>query len=298
MDKKYIAAIVLPFIVVAVYAFIFKINILHVLSEDPRFFLLFLLTYIVQNFIISIKDSLLTKLRVDVTLKARLLGNSIGLLIPGWAGQELVRSLVYNKHGLNLRQSFSFSILVGSIDVLAICFGYILFLPLYFNPLELIFILVVISNIAGWAAALSYFYLQHNKVNKVEQFIFKIIKMERIVADYIEFKQYLKQGTTKDFTFYILIGALSFTCYGGYFYYITHNILLSIFIAFLYQVSTLIPIPSAAIVGELALSIFLNPSYVFLTRLNYIVANIIGFVFFKDMSFEELKKWSKEILKR
>ncbi|MEM0122257.1 MAG: hypothetical protein QXG79_02580, partial [Saccharolobus sp.] len=73
---------------------------------------------------------------------------------------------------------------------------------------------------------------------------------------------------------------------------------LSIFVSFLYQVSTLIPIPSAAIVGELALSIFLNPSYVFLTRLNYIVSNLIGFLFFREMSFEELKKWSKEILKR
>ena len=71
-----------------------------------------------------------------------------------------------------------------------------------------------------------------------------------------------------------------------------------LFVSFLYQVSTLIPIPSAAIVGELALSIFLNPSYVFLTRLNYIVSNLIGFLFFREMSFEELKKWSKEILKR
>ncbi|MEM1630292.1 MAG: lysylphosphatidylglycerol synthase domain-containing protein, partial [Saccharolobus sp.] len=246
----------------------------------------------------SIKDSLLTQLRIDKTLKARLLGSSIGLVVPGWTGQELARSLVYNKYGLNLSQSLSYSILVGLIDVLAICFGYILFLPLYFNPLEIIFIFTVISNILGWSAALSYFYLQQNKLNKIEQFVFKIIKMEHISTSYLEFKSYLKQGMSKKFIIYVLISFLGFASYSLYFYYIIHNILLSIFVSFLYQVSTLIPIPSAAIVGELALSIFLNPSYVFLTRLNYIVSNLIGFLFFREMSFEELKKWSKEILKR
>ncbi|MEM3971646.1 MAG: lysylphosphatidylglycerol synthase domain-containing protein [Saccharolobus sp.] len=298
MDKKYIATFILPLVIIAIYAYIFKLNVFYILTEDPRFLLLFITVYILQNSIDSIKDSLLTQLRIDKTLKARLLGSSIGLVIPGWTGQELARSLVYNKYGLNLSQSLSYSILVGLIDVLAICFGYILFLPLYFNPLELIFIFTVISNILGWSAALSYFYLQQNKLNKIEQFVFKIIKMEHISTSYLEFKSYLKQGMSKKFIIYVLISFLSFASYSLYFYYIIHNILLSIFVSFLYQVSTLIPIPSAAIVGELALSIFLNPSYVFLTRLNYIASNLIGFLFFREMSFEELKKWSKEILKR
>ncbi|MEM0091419.1 MAG: lysylphosphatidylglycerol synthase domain-containing protein [Saccharolobus sp.] len=298
MDKKYIATFILPLVIIAIYAYIFKLNVFYILTEDPRFLLLFITVYILQNSIDSIKDSLLTQLRIDKTLKARLLGSSIGLVVPGWTGQELARSLVYNKYGLNLRQSLSYSILVGLIDVLAICFGYILFLPLYFNPLELIFIFTVISNILGWSAALSYFYLQQNKLNKIEQFVFKIIKMEHVSTSYLEFKSYLKQGMSKKFIIYVLISVLSFASYSLYFYYIIHNILLSIFVSFLYQVSTLIPIPSAAIVGELALSIFLNPSYVFLTRLNYIVSNLIGFLFFREMSFEELKKWSKEILKR
>ncbi|MEM0164256.1 MAG: lysylphosphatidylglycerol synthase domain-containing protein [Saccharolobus sp.] len=298
MDKKYIATFILPLVIIAIYAYIFKLNVFYILTEDPRFLLLFITVYILQNSIDSIKDSLLTQLRIDKTLKARLLGSSIGLVVPGWTGQELARSLVYNKYGLNLRQSLSYSILVGLIDVLAICFGYILFLPLYFNPLELIFIFTVISNILGWSAALSYFYFQQNKLNKIEQFVFKIIKMEHVSTSYLEFKSYLKQGMSKKFIIYVLISVLSFASYSLYFYYIIHNILLSIFVSFLYQVSTLIPIPSAAIVGELALSIFLNPSYVFLTRLNYIVSNLIGFLFFREMSFEELKKWSKEILKR
>ncbi|MEM0293879.1 MAG: lysylphosphatidylglycerol synthase domain-containing protein [Saccharolobus sp.] len=298
MDKKYIATFILPLVIIAIYAYIFKLNVFYILTEDPRFLLLFITVYILQNSIDSIKDSLLTQLRIDKTLKARLLGSSIGLVVPGWTGQELARSLVYNKYGLNLRQSLSYSILVGLIDVLAICFGYILFVPLYFNPLELIFIFTVISNILGWSAALSYFYLQQNKLNKIEQFVFKIIKMEHVSTSYLEFKSYLKQGMSKKFIIYVLISVLSFASYSLYFYYIIHNILLSIFVSFLYQVSTLIPIPSAAIVGELALSIFLNPSYVFLTRLNYIVSNLIGFLFFREMSFEELKKWSKEILKR
>ncbi|MEM3209712.1 MAG: lysylphosphatidylglycerol synthase domain-containing protein [Saccharolobus sp.] len=298
MDKKYIATFILPLVIIAIYAYIFKLNVFYILTEDPRFLLLFITVYILQNSIDSIKDSLLTQLRIDKTLKARLLGSSIGLVVPGWTGQELARSLVYNKYGLNLSQSLSYSILVGLIDVLAICFGYILFLPLYFNPLELIFIFTVISNILGWSAALSYFYLQQNKLNKIEQFVFKIIKMEHVSTSYLEFKSYLKQGMSKKFIIYVLISVLSFASYSLYFYYIIHNILLSIFVSFLYQVSTLIPIPSAAIVGELALSIFLNPSYVFLTRLNYIVSNLIGFLFFREMSFEELKKWSKEILKR
>ncbi|MEM3911868.1 MAG: lysylphosphatidylglycerol synthase domain-containing protein [Saccharolobus sp.] len=298
MDKKYIATFILPLVIIAIYAYIFKLNVFYILTEDPRFLLLFITVYILQNSIDSIKDSLLTQLRIDKTLKARLLGSSIGLVVPGWTGQELARSLVYNKYGLNLRQSLSYSILVGLIDVLAICFGYILFLPLYFNPLELIFIFTVISNILGWSAALSYFYLQQNKLNKIEQFVFKIIKMEHVSTSYLEFKSYLKQGMSKKFIIYVLISVLSFASYSLYFYYIIHSILLSIFVSFLYQVSTLIPIPSAAIVGELALSIFLNPSYVFLTRLNYIVSNLIGFLFFREMSFEELKKWSKEILKR
>ncbi|MEM0362718.1 MAG: lysylphosphatidylglycerol synthase domain-containing protein [Sulfolobaceae archaeon] len=298
MDKKYIATFILPLVIIAIYAYIFKLNVFYILTEDPRFLLLFITVYILQNSIDSIKDSLLTQLRIDKTLKARLLGSSIGLVVPGWTGQELARSLVYNKYGLNLSQSLSYSILVGLIDVLAICFGYILFLPLYFNPLEIIFIFTVISNILGWSAALSYFYLQQNKLNKIEQFVFKIIKMEHISTSYLEFKSYLKQGMSKKFIIYVLISFLGFASYSLYFYYIIHNILLSIFVSFLYQVSTLIPIPSAAIVGELALSIFLNPSYVFLTRLNYIVSNLIGFLFFREMSFEELKKWSKEILKR
>ena len=298
MDKKYIATFILPLVIIAIYAYIFKLNVFYILTEDPRFLLLFITVYILQNSIDSIKDSLLTQLRIDKTLKARLLGSSIGLVVPGWTGQELARSLVYNKYGLNLSQSLSYSILVGLIDVLAICFGYILFLPLYFNPLELIFIFTVISNILGWSAALSYFYLQQNKLNKIEQFVFKIIKMEHVSTSYLEFKSYLKQGMSKKFIIYVLISFLGFASYSLYFYYIIHNILLSIFVSFLYQVSTLIPIPSAAIVGELALSIFLNPSYVFLTRLNYIVSNLIGFLFFREMSFEELKKWSKEILKR
>ncbi|MEM0122304.1 MAG: lysylphosphatidylglycerol synthase domain-containing protein, partial [Saccharolobus sp.] len=266
MDKKYIATFILPLVIIAIYAYIFKLNVFYILTEDPRFLLLFITVYILQNSVDSIKDSLLTQLRIDKTLKARLLGSSIGLVVPGWTGQELARSLVYNKYGLNLRQSLSYSILVGLIDVLAICFGYILFLPLYFNPLELIFIFTVISNILGWSAALSYFYLQQNKLNKIEQFVFKIIKMEHVSTSYLEFKSYLKQGMSKKFIIYVLISVLSFASYSLYFYYIIHSILLSIFVSFLYQVSTLIPIPSAAIVGELALSIFLNPSYVFLTR--------------------------------
>lgn len=298
MDKKYIAAIILPFIVIWVYAIIFKLNITYILSEDPRFFILFLTTYLIQNSIDSFKDSLLTKLRIDKTLKARMVGNAIGLLIPGWAGQELARSLVYNKYGRNLRKSFSYSMLVGSIDVLAICFGYLLLLPLYFNPLEIIFVFITISNIAGWGIALSYFYFQSSKLNKLEEFIFKIIKVEHISSSYLEFKSYLRQETSKDIIIYTLIAMLSFASYGMYFYYIIHNILLSIFISFLYQAATLIPIPSGAIVGELALSIFISPSYVFLTRLNYIVSNLLGFMFFKEMNFEELKKLSKEVLKR
>ncbi|MEM3269785.1 MAG: lysylphosphatidylglycerol synthase domain-containing protein, partial [Saccharolobus sp.] len=213
MDKKYIATFILPLVIIAIYAYIFKLNVFYILTEDPRFLLLFITVYILQNSIDSIKDSLLTQLRIDKTLKARLLGSSIGLVVPGWTGQELARSLVYNKYGLNLRQSLSYSILVGLIDVLAICFGYILFLPLYFNPLELIFIFTVISNILGWSAALSYFYLQQNKLNKIEQFVFKIIKMEHVSTSYLEFKSYLKQGMSKKFIIYVLISVLSFASY-------------------------------------------------------------------------------------
>ncbi|AOL16079.1 hypothetical protein BFU36_04330 [Sulfolobus sp. A20] len=298
MDKKYVVSAFLPFVVIIVYAIIFKINVLHVISEDPKFFLLFLASYLGQNIVTSFKDSMITRLKIGTTTKGRLVGNSTGLLIPGWAGQELARSLVYNKYGLNLRQAFSYSILVGSIDVLGICVGYLLFLPIYFNPLEIIFIIVTVSNIVGWGLALSYFYFQSSKLNRVESYLFRVIKMEHIATSYLEFKSYLREGTNKELIIYTIISILSFTIYGIYFYYITHNIILSIFISFLYQASTLIPIPSAAIVGELALSIFLNPSYVFITRLNYIVCNMIGFAFFKDMHFEELKKWSKEVLKR
>jgi len=90
MERKYLAAVLIPPAVIVSYSLYFHIDLLSVItSVDPLLLAVFLGSYFAQLILLSVRDSRIAKVTMAKAFKARLLGNAVGLIIPGWAGQEL-----------------------------------------------------------------------------------------------------------------------------------------------------------------------------------------------------------------
>ncbi|MCY0884139.1 MAG: UPF0104 family protein, partial [Acidianus infernus] len=170
MNWKNIISIMLPFLALFGYSLIFHVNIILALEKINYIVILsFLSAYIAQISIISIRDKYIVKVSYKNAFKARLLGNASSLLIPGWAGQELARAVIYNLEKRNIIESLSLSIAEASFDVISGAILFIIVLPLKFYYIEFIYIIVALGNIIGWSIGMIYIYSTAGKYVETEK---------------------------------------------------------------------------------------------------------------------------------
>lgn len=279
----------LPIVVIGIYSFLYHVDPFKLFVSDPLLFLAFFVFYLLQNGVDAIRDKVLTGLPYFTVLKARLTGNAYGLILPGWMGQELVRALVYNPKLNNIKKGLGFSIVEGFIDTIAISSLYLIFLPLFFSPIQVFFVFVALGNILGWGAGISFVYHTHNRIGRIESSVINFLRLKSFADKYVEFKSYMRVGLEGKFPLLFGVSFLSFWVQGLFFFLITHNLLVSSFLIGIYMVGALVPIPSEAGIGELILSLFLSPQNVVITRISYLISNAVGFLLSGDVSFKEVK---------
>jgi len=142
-DKKLVVGAALPPLIVIAYSLLFKVDpITTLLHLSPYFTLSFFLAYLASNAVASVRDALLAKVPYSVAFKARLLGNAVGLVIPGALGGDLTRAVVYSKSvKLKLDEAFAISTVSAFYDVVIGSLMYLLLLIVQPKPLDVIFTL-------------------------------------------------------------------------------------------------------------------------------------------------------------
>jgi len=175
-DKKLVIGVALPPLIVIAYSLLFKVDpITTLLHLSPCFTLSFFLAYLASNAVASLRDALLAKVPYSVAFKARLLGNAVGLVIPGALGGDLTRAVVYSKSvKLKLDEAFAISTVSAFYDVVIGSLMYLLLLIVQPRPLDVIFTLVALANILFWLTVIGYFAgTAGGKKNRLERLIFE-----------------------------------------------------------------------------------------------------------------------------
>ena len=300
MDKRLLASLSLPIIVIIAYSLILHVNLIRaILGINSVFLISFFLAYLGQILVNSYRDSLITELDYFTCVKARLLGNAVSLIIPGAAGPDLSRAISYVHKNVKLDKAFTLALYESFFDVNVGASLYLLLFWLKLSPLDLILILTALGNIIGWGSGLGYAYFTSGKLNKLEQKIFNIKYIKPLSESYLVLKNVMKERiqNRKLVIFSILLTTLGYFIQSLPFYFIRNNLLFDFLINQTYLVATLVPIPSAAIMAELALSIVLPPLYVIQVRILELVSYSIGFIYLKDIKLEVLRNKVKEIWK-
>lgn len=299
--SKTVLTALIPVLVIVIYSVIFHVNILSAVeTTNPIIIIFFFLTYLGSIGIISVRDMLITKQNYAIALKARMLGNAVGLIIPGWAGPDLTRSIVYSlKDKGKLVEYFSLSIYEAFYDVVTICILFIFMFPFFFSPLAIFFVLVALVNIAGWSGGLAYVYIFSEKTNRIESFIFSNFKYARNVAYYYSLvkKVIRRRIGLREMIIYYLLSACGYFVLSIPIFFFTHNILESFYVMMLYLTSELVPIPAGSGFAEYSLSIFLSPVNVLRARIFTLLSYILGFMYVNEINLEELKKEFKNLIK-
>ncbi|WP_373467989.1 lysylphosphatidylglycerol synthase domain-containing protein [Acidianus infernus] len=292
MNWKNIISIMLPFLALFGYSLIFHVNIILALEKINYIVILsFLSAYMAQISIISIRDKYIVKVSYKNAFKARLLGNASSLLIPGWAGQELARAVIYNLEKRNLIESLSLSIAEASFDVISGAILFIIVLPLKFYYIEFIYIIVALGNIIGWSIGMIYIYSTAGKYVETEKKIMRLIKVDKYYFLLLQGKDSIKKSIgNKRFIIYMALSFLGYLVLSAGLYPLIPNYFYDIIIIMAYFAATLFPIPAAAGVSELALALLLPSSYVFDIIILEYVSYALGFIFLREVSFSELKK--------
>ncbi|WP_052349464.1 lysylphosphatidylglycerol synthase domain-containing protein [Candidatus Acidianus copahuensis] len=290
-EKKWLL-IFLPIIVLLVYSEIFNLNIVLALEKiNPSAILSFLGGYFAQIIIVSFRDKKIVDTDLKTAFKARFLGYAVGLIVPGWAGQELTRSIVYNRNGKALVEGFSLSVTEASFDVIAGCILFITLLPIRFYIIDVIYILVALGNIVGWSTGIAYLYSTAGKTVKIEVNLLKLLRMDKYYYILEKTKKSIKVALSISRALaYLGITILGYVIFSLGLFPLLPNVYLDLLVAMSYFVSTLIPIPGASGVSELALAIFLPPSLVFDIVTLQLFAYSLGFSLIREIDLNELKK--------
>jgi len=300
VDKKLLATISLPIVVIIAYSLILHVNLIRAILEINLLFLIsFFLAYLGQIFVISYRDSLITNVDYSTCVKARLLGNAVSLIIPGAAGPDLSRAITYVHKNVKLDRAFTLALYESFFDVNVGAGLYLLLFWVKLSPLETILILVSLANILGWGSGLGYAYFTSGKLNKIEQKIFNIKYLKPLTESYLVLKNVMKESmqNRKIVTLSVFLTSLGYFIQSLPFYFIREDLFLDFLINQTYLVATLVPIPSAAAIAEIALSAVLPPLYVIQVRILELVSYSLGFIYLKDIKLEVLKKEVKEIWK-
>lgn len=298
MNWKSLFSAFLPIVVLLLYSLIAHVDILLALSKINIIVILaFIASYLGQTLIIAIRDSILVKVSIKNAFKARLFGNAVSLIIPGWIGQELARAIVYTKGGKKLPDAFSLSILEGFFDVVTGSLLFLAILPLNLYILEFLYVLVAVGNIIGWGIGIAYVYSTAGKHVSFEKGVLRLIKIDRYYFLLLRGKDVIKNSLNAKYIFsYFTLTLLSYLVFSFAVFYLIPNYLYDILVIMTYFVSSLLPIPGAAGVSELALTLLLPSSYVFDIIILIYVCYSIGFAFVGEVSLNELKKEMKQII--
>lgn len=300
MDKKLVATLSLPVFIIILYSLILHVNLIEAITEIKISFLVsFFLAYLAQILVISFRDSMITNLDYYTCVKARLLGNAASLIIPGAAGPDLSRAVIYVHKNVKLEKAFTLSIYESFFDV---NIGAGLYLALFWvkvSPLETILILVAVLNILGWISGIGYAYHTSGRLNRLEEKIFNIKFIKPLSQSYLVLKSEIKGQirNKKLFLYSVFLTGLGYFIQSLPFYFIRSNLLLDYLINQTYLIATLVPIPSAAAIAELALSAVLPPIYVVQVRIMELVSYSLGFIYLREIKLEVLKKEVKEVWK-
>ncbi len=302
MKLRYIVAVLLPIIAVVVYVVVLKVNVIEIeRTMSPQLISAFILSYLGQIALIALRDRKLVGVSFFNAFKARLLGNAVSLLLPGWVGQELTRAIVYNKEGVDLVKGFSLSILEGYFDVTT---GTVLFLSLlYFVPikyiyLEVIYVLYAIGNLIGWLSGITYVFFTANRAMRVEQAILRLAGFEKYHFILEVGKKAMKEKITfVNSVYFYFITALGYVVQSLPFFLIRPNLLEDVIVNMTFFIAYLFPIPGAAGVSEIALSFYLPSHYVVDVALLGFVEYFIGFIFVGEINLDELKNELNKVKK-
>jgi hypothetical protein len=292
MNWKNIIAGILPFLALLVYSLLFHVNIILALEKINYIVILsFLSAYFLQMSIISLRDKYMVNISYKTAFKARLLGNAISLLIPGWAGQELARAAIYNLEKKNLIESLSLSIAEAPFDVISGAILFIIILPIKFYYIEFLYILVALGNIVGWSIGIAYVYSTAGRHVEAEKRLMKLIGIEKYYFLLLQGKDSIRNSIgNKRFIMYMALSFLGYLVLSAGLYPLIPNYFYDIVVTMAYFAATLFPIPGASGVSELALAIVLPSSYVFDIIILEYVSYALGFIFLREISFSELKK--------
>ncbi len=292
MNWKNIITVILPFLALFIYSLIFHVNIIFAIEKINYIVILsFITAYMLQMSIIALRDKYIAQVSFKNAFKARLLGNAVSLLIPGWAGQELSRAAIYNLERRNLIKSLSLSIAEAPFDVISGAILFMAILPLKFYYLEFLYILIALGNIIAWSLGLTYVYSTAGKHVATEKKLMKLIRVDQYYFLLLQGKDSIKSSIgNKKFAVYMTLSFLGYLVLSAGLYPLIPNYFYDILVTMAYFAATLFPIPGASGVSELALAILIPSSYVFDVVILEYASYAIGFVFLREISFSELKK--------
>ncbi|WP_162569029.1 lysylphosphatidylglycerol synthase domain-containing protein [Acidianus sulfidivorans] len=297
MNWKIFLSAILPILVLLLYSLIFHVNIILSLQKINIIVILsFIASYLIQILIIAIRDKRIVKVSLFNAYKARLLGNAVGLIIPGWAGQELTRAIVYSRENHDLIDSFSLSVAEASFDVIAGCILFLGILPLKFYALEFLYILIAVGNIAGWGIGMAYVYSTAGKHIGIEKSILRLVRFDQYYSVLLKGKDAIKNSINDYYILiYFIITLSGYLILSAGIFPLLHDYLYDVIITMSYFAATLFPIPGASGVSEIALAIFLPSTYVFDIVILEYVAYSLGFIFIGEININELKKEMRKI---
>lgn len=300
MEKKFLFTIFLPIIVIIAYTLIFHINPESiVLKINPYFVVVFFLFYFLQIGLLAYRDSKISGLPISITYKARLFANGVGLIIPGALGPDLARAIFYVKgKRMGLDKAFSISLYESFYDVVVLSVLFLILIWFHFSPVELILVLTALGNIILWIGGIGYVYgTSHKSLNRIENIIFSIKYIKPLQNAYLNGKGAIKSRMSNPVltTLSLILTALAYIIQSIPFYLLFNSFFFSILVNTTYQVSLLVPIPSAAGVAELALTALLPPLLVVQIRILELVSFAFGLIYIKDIKLSELKDEVKAV---
>ncbi|MEM4046656.1 MAG: lysylphosphatidylglycerol synthase domain-containing protein [Metallosphaera sp.] len=297
MEKKLLIGTLIPPIVIVLYSLYFHLNFVSVMRNiDPKLLILFISTYLAQIAVLALRDSRIAQVSYFTAFKARLLGNSVGLVIPGWAGQDLARASVYSRYNRDIVKSFAFSLNEAMYDVVI---GSLLFLALVdikASSIDLIYVLTALGNVVVWTLGMGYVIFTSRRVIRAEEKLVNFLKLKNYYFLLQKGKEKVREATTWESIFInSALTVLGYLIQSVAFYYVVPSFAFDVLINMTYFAASLIPVPASSGFAELGLSIYFHPNLVVAIRILELINYSLGFIFIREISLNHLKSQFNEI---
>lgn len=152
--KRIIILVVVVIIVLAVYTAVMDVDLEKLLSANPIFISLSVLTIILVNIVDALRLSVLVRsvgyhMKFVDALRARLMGNIVALATPSSIGGEPARALILSTYGINMVRAIVVTLFEDYWDIVLINVP-ALILALTRLPISIIVVLTATYNIVAW----------------------------------------------------------------------------------------------------------------------------------------------------